>query len=124
MVDNNTKRFLIVVSLGSTEPSRLVDLVPSLQKVLQSLSTETPEQAFRSATADIFGYFIRSRLTARQITSAIESPGRVSVQLEEAYAQDIHPFLDNKDGVLAIEIGKDFSAGVGFTRVGTWLQHH
>ena len=80
--------------------------------------------AFRSVQADYFGYVIRTNFKARQINSAIESPGMGIVSDGETYDFDVEPFLDNKDGVLVLEIGDDFIAGVGFTRIGTWLQHH
>ena len=46
MIDEDTKRFLVIVSLGSTEPSRIASLVPSLQTVLKSLSTESGHGEF------------------------------------------------------------------------------
>jgi len=85
------------------------------------MSTEPIEQAFRSVTADMFGYFIRTKLVARQIAAAIESPGK------QAWIYDkttVPPFLNNQDAILVVEIGEDFLAGRGFTRAGTWLQHH
>ena len=111
MADEDTNRFLVIISLGSTEPSRIAGLVPPLQTVLRSVSTETPEQAFRSVVADFFGYFIRSRLVARQIEAAIRSPGKESWQRDDDRIPDVGPFLDNNDGILVVEIGEDFLAG-------------
>jgi|SRR5580704_4168541 hypothetical protein len=71
----NGTRFLVIVMLGDSSPSRLQTLVPRLQEVLAALSTEPTQQAFRSATADIFGYFLRSTLRAGQLLGRLETPG-------------------------------------------------
>lgn len=111
------KRYLVVAKLGSSNPERLIELVPAFQKALSKLSSVTIEQAIRSATADVFGYFIKSRLKAAQIVAAIESPGTSYVKIEE-------PFLSREDALFVMEVGSDFHASSGFTRAATWLQRH
>jgi hypothetical protein len=106
----NGTRFLVIVMLGDSSPSRLQTLVPRLQEVLAALSTEPTQQAFRSATADIFGYFLRSTLRAGQLLGRLETP-------------DPPPFLDNADSLLILEIGEDISA-IGRSNTWRWLQHH
>jgi hypothetical protein len=104
-------RFLVIVMLGNTSVERLRTFVPALQRVLNATSTEAPTQeAFRSATADVFGYFIRSKLNASQVRARIDSP-------------DPPPFLDNNDRILVLEIGDSFSA-FGNSNAWRWLQHH
>ena len=122
--ENETKRYLVILNLKSTEPARLQTLVPSLKAVLSNVSTEPIEQVFRSVTADVFGFFIRSRLVPRQIVAAIQSPGKALWQKDNDRIPDIGPFLQSGDGLMVVEIGEDFQAEAGFTRAGTWLQHH
>jgi hypothetical protein len=104
-------RYLVIFSLGDASHARLTTLVPNLTSVLKGLSEAPIEQAFRSATADTFGYFIRSKLPARQLVSQIQSPDR------------IEPFLTNSDSMLIVQIGDDFS-GFGRSKVpsGVWLE--
>lgn len=104
-------RYHVIVKLSAADPLRLQKLVPALQAALDRISIAPVEQVFRSATADVFGYFIRSNLRAHQILAAIEAPNG-------------GPFLDGKDAVFVFEVGSQFSAGVGFTRAATWLQRH
>ena len=113
------KRFLVIVQLGNTHIDRLKTLIPTLQDALGRLSVKAPEQAFRSIGADQFGYIIKTDRVARQIKAALESPGdRLTGKLGPM------PFLNNDDSMLILELGPDFYAAVGFTRVGTWLQHN
>ena len=119
-----TRRYLVILSLKTTEPARLQALVPSLKEVLSSVSREPIEQVFRSVTADVFGFFIRSRLAAGQIVAAIESPGKAWWQKDNGRIPDVEPFLQTGDALMVVEIGEDFVAGFGFTRAGNWLQHH
>ncbi len=116
-----TRRYLVIVELSDTAIERLQILVPRLQNILARLSTEPPQQAFRSVSADMFGYFIRSTLVAGQISARIESPGKQGPRHGPPIEQ---PVLLGKDSLFIIEIGEDFSAGRGFTRAGAWLQHH
>ena len=114
---NEGTRYLVVLQLGNAQPERLAEVVQGTQSVLEQISTEPVELAFRSATADIFGYLLRTKFHAGQINGRLESPSKYAFRGQQ-------PFLDNKDAVLVVEVGEDFRAGVGFTRVGTWLQHH
>lgn len=115
-------RYLVILHLNDSSVDRLRTLIPSLQKVLERISIAPTEQLFRSVTADVFGYLITSRLEPGQISAAIESPNRKHRDLNEPGAID--PFMTNSDGIAVIEIGDKFTAGYGFTRAGTWLQHH
>lgn len=121
---SGTRRYLVIINLKSAEPARLQTIVPPLKIVLSSVSTEPIEQVFRSVTADVFGFFIRSRLVAGQIVAAIESPGKKSWQRDDDRIPDIAPFLQSGDGLMVVEMGEDFKATVGFTRAQTWLQRH
>ncbi len=116
-----TRRYLVIVSLSDSTPQRLGVIVPWLQDVLAQISTDTLEMAFHSMTRDIFGYFVKSSGTAGQIKARLESPGKQSFQPSTEIEQ---PMLFGEDSLFIIEIGEDFQAGKGFTRAGTWLQRH
>lgn len=119
-VSKELKRFLVIIQLGNTHIDRLKSLIPTLQDALARLSTKAPEQAFRSVGADQFGYIIKTDRVPRQIKAALESPG----QRLPGKLLGPMPFLSNDDSILILELGPDFFASVGFTRVGTWLQHN
>ena len=108
---SETRRYHVIIKLQAADPQRLVQIVPRLQAALERASVSNIEQVFRSATADIFGYFIQSKLSAQQVLVAIETPAG-------------EPFLDGKDAVFVFVVGEQFMAGKGFTRAGTWLQRH
>lgn len=112
-----SRHLLVVFHLAACTPERLRDVVPRIQAALTKLSEEPIEQAFRSSNADLFGYAIKSKLAAKAIQAALESPGG-------KYRSDAYPPLDGADNLLVLEIGADYSAGKGFTRLGTWLQRH
>lgn len=114
------KQFLIVIQLGNTEVSRLQSLVPRLQEHLARISTEPVEQAFRSVTADLFGYVIRSRMVAGQIAASIETPQKD----DSLFAPTVSPLLDGRDNLFVVELGEDTETRRGFNRLGAWLQHH
>jgi hypothetical protein len=117
--DNTVPRYLVVIQLKNASPARLRNVIPELLKVLTKMSGGHPaEQVFRSATGDLFGYLVSSKLNAAQIHAGIESPGDRYM----AKAEDV--ILEGGDATLVVEVGKDFTAGHGFTRVGTWLQRH
>lgn len=111
------KKFLVILRLADASASRLVELVPALQRCLDKLSSGDMEQVFRSTTADVFGYFIQTKLNSGQILAAIESPGR-------SYSSEEEPFLSGADSVFVMDIGPDFQATRGFSRPMTWLQRH
>ncbi len=115
------RRYLVIISLSDTAPQRLRSLAPHLQDILARLSTEAIEIAFRSVTADMFGFFVRSTLAADQIIARLESPGREGFYEDDSVEE---PGLTGADSLFVIEIGEDFKAGRGFTRAGTWLQRH
>ena len=120
---NETNRFLVILRMGSATQERLGEVVRPFQEMLQWMSTEPIEQTFRSVTADIFGYVLRSRLPVGVIRANLESPGKKSWQHgPEPPVQ--YPFLNNEDDLLILEIGEEFSASQGFSRVGIWLQLH
>ena len=114
----DARQYAVIVQLGrNTSPQRLAEMIPRLRDQLSALSEGPPEQLLRSVTADLFGWLIRSKMTAPQIHAAIESPGRYT-------GPKVDPFLDGSDGLIVLQVGPDFLAGKGFTRVGTWLQRH
>ncbi len=114
-------RYLVVVQLIDTRPSRLSELVPRLQDQLTQLSKTPIEKVFRSATADLFGYFIKTNMKAVQISAALQSPG-------PAYGGTLDrrslPFLNGDDTLFILEVGNDFIAGQDFARPMTWLQRN
>lgn len=76
MAEREAYRYLAIVLVTPATPERLVTLVPALVKILEEISVEPILQVFRSATADHFGYFLRSKLAAREIRALIESPDK------------------------------------------------
>jgi hypothetical protein len=104
-------RYLVVLTLADAAPARLQSLVPAFQDILKSLSKGPSEQAFRSAARDVFGYFVISTLSVREIKTRIEAPDRQQ------------PFLSSSDAVLIVELGEHFDAS-GRSRAWTWLQRH
>lgn len=102
----------MVIRLGDTSPRHLAAVVPPLQTQLASVSAVAPELVWRSVTADVFGYFVKSTLNAAQISAAIDKPVNKS------------PFLGGHDSVFAIEVGADFSASQEFTMPTTWLRRN
>jgi hypothetical protein len=90
----------------------LAAVVPPLQSQLASVSTVAPEQVWRSATADVFGYFIKSSMNAGQISAALDKPAKIPA------------FLGGHDSLLVIEVGSEFNASQEFTRATTWLQRN
>ena len=115
------KTLLVVVQLGNTAVERLQRVAPALIAALDKLSVMKPEPAFHSAPRDIVAYVIRTKLSARRILTFLETPMTAKEQYEDII---IAPFLSNDDGILVLELGQEFIAGRGFTRLGGWLQHH
>lgn len=115
-METTERRFLVIVRVANPSPANLAVLVPELQAALGRMSSAPIEQAFRSVGADIFGYFMLSKLNAHQILARIESPGTLF--------KHGTPILPGGDAVFVLEVGADFSSGEGFTRAGTWLQRH
>jgi hypothetical protein len=111
LTEREGNRYLVILTLGDASRERLAILVPSLTGILKNISTEPIEQAFRAANADVFGYFLRSKLPARQLIAQIQSPSRTE------------PFLSNSDSLLIVQIGQDFGA-FGGSKAWTWLQPH
>jgi hypothetical protein len=122
MAERESRQYLVIVALYRYDASRLAEAGPGLMKVLERLSTEPVEQAFRSVNRDVFGYLIRSDLVARQILSAVESPGRY--EWLNKGKEPIEPFLNNDDKVMVLSIGPEFGASPGLSRPIAWLQHH
>lgn len=116
-------KFLVIVSVNPATVERLKGIVPGLKSELERLSDAGIEEAFRSVTADIFGYVIRSKLKAGQIRAAIESPGPTSAQARHEGTLMRMPFLSGKDNVIVLELGDDVSAAQGLKRIETWLLH-
>lgn len=111
-------RYLVIVQLGQATVSHVSNLVPSLQAELGAMSKEPVELAFRSATADLFGFFVDTDLAPQQIRARIESPGGVSSLTSKM------PILEGNDALLIIQLGAEADSTKGFTRALTWLQRH
>lgn len=109
-------KYLVIIQLSDTKPARLASLIPSLQAGLTRISETAPELALRSATADYFGYFIKTKLRPGQIASELKLPGA-------KYSSE-GMILDGRDSILTIEVGQSFGATDGFSRAMTWLQRH
>lgn len=116
------KQYLIVIQLLKVTPERLADTVPKIQETLQSMSTEPVEFAFKSATADLFGFGLRSKRNPHQILTMLESPSEGRPYTAEYKVKD--PFIRKGDHIMILEIGEDINCGEGFTRFENWLQHH
>jgi hypothetical protein len=121
MPERKERRFLVIVSVKDCSQQHLSQVVPLILRTLGEVAIGPVEQVFRALQADIFGYFLRSRSSAREIRQRLEAPGnaRIGAQLSAA---DM-PFLTNDDPILVLEVGEDFD-GRGFSRAWTWLQHH
>jgi hypothetical protein len=79
-------RYLVILTLAGSSRNRLITLVPNLQNVLKGLSAEPIEQAFRSTTADTFGYFhpLNTSCSATCLSDPIaRSHGTVSYQFRQ-----------------------------------------
>lgn len=112
---NPLRRYLIIFQLGKSNRERLRTLAPHLQNVLRSLTNQSAEPAFRSITADIFGYMIESSVDARTISNRIESP-------DSGSPSGVGPPLESDDHVLIVEVGEDSRVGKGFRTVAAWLE--
>ncbi len=110
-MDPRAKRYQVIVKLDSSDLKRVSNLVPRLNSELSRIAQGPIELVFRSATADLFGYFVCSTLSASKILATMQTPAR-------------DPFLDGKDSLFVFEVGDDFSAAAGFSRSATWLQRH
>ncbi len=86
--------------------------------MLERISKTPPELAFRSVNRDLFGFCITTEKRAAEVRSIIEAPNRTYYEI------DTFPPLNGEDTIIIVEIGEQFSAGKGFTRLGTWLQRH
>jgi len=121
MPQNEGKQFLVILSILPANPTRLSTLVPALKSVLEQISIEPIEQLFRSATADCFGFLIRSRMNPAQIIAIIQSPQKHPWQKN---FQPVEPFFAGQDHIAVIEIGSDNDATQGFSRALTWIRRH
>jgi len=113
-------QFLIIVQLGNTEPARLQEVVPEVKLILEKLSSEPLEIAFRAISADIFGFLVRTTRAARQLEAALLRPSN----FPRASGFEPPSGLDNKDHVFVLELGPDCSSSQGFSRALTWIQRH
>ena len=110
---------MVFIQLGDTNVDRLKRIIPALRDALEKLSEDRIEPVIRSVQADIFGYLIKSRFHASHILAQIESPG-----LKKSENGYVSPFLDNRDTVFVVEVGKDFCGVKNFTKACIWLQRH
>lgn len=109
-------KYLVIIQLSDTKSARVASLVPALLAGLSRISETPAELALRSATADYFAYFIKTKMNVGRIEAALKSPG-------PKYSAE-GMILDGRDLILTIEIGQSFSATDGFSRALTWLQRH
>ena len=121
MADKEGKQFLVLLSINPCTPARLLQLVPALKSLLEEVSTQPIEQLFRSMGGDHFGYLIRSKMAARQILAAIETPQKWPVRREVEIRE---PFSTGKDAVIIMELGQEIIAHNAFSRAITWIQRH
>lgn len=115
-----SRQFLVVVQLGNTSPERLQEVVPEVRLVLERLSSEPLEMAFRAVSADIFGFLVRATKVARQIEAALLRPSGIP----RGGGFEPPSGLDNKDHVFVLELGPDCASSQGFSRALTWMQRH
>lgn len=107
MAESKTKRLLVILQLGSSDIGHIKTVVPDVIETLDRASDCKTEQVFRSSDGTLFGFFMRTHLGPHHIRTKLEG-----LQTTR-----------NTDHILTIEIGEDFSGGIGFTRAWTWLQH-
>ncbi len=107
-------KYLVLIKLGGDGPmlDRIRSAAPFVQSTLSSISRNDMQLAFSSDDGGTFGFLVNTGLNAGQIKSRLENPGT-----------DGGTELTRDDSVMALEFGEDTS-WAGFTRAGTWLQHH
>ena len=109
------KKYQITIQVKDASPQNLAMVAPLVGKTLSGLSRSAPELCFRSKLGDLFGYVITSEKNAGQIRAAIEAPG-------PRFKIGDGPILSGDDKLMVVELGNDFSCGVGYTRFGVWFQ--
>jgi hypothetical protein len=112
-------RFLVVIGLHNYTLPRVQKAVPEIKGLLEKLSKEAPELAFRAVDNSVFAFCIISDKTASHLQAIIEAPNRAA-----SYEIKTLPVLEGDDTLLVLEIGEQAAAGKGFSRFVTWLQHH
>jgi len=102
------RKYLVLMRLDDkTDMNRIAECVPPLIEIIQRMSKKPCELVFRSEKPTIFAHIVQTDMSAPMIRAAL------------ANAQSSR----NTDAILVLEVGEDFSATAGFTRVGAWLQH-
>lgn len=115
------KSFLIHISLsGNLTDTRLKEAATQIKGIINELSPDN-QLAYTSGEGSTFGFLIKSRLWASQITARINSPGEDSTVLNPAPV--IPSPLRPGDNLLVLEIGDDLSQ-IGNSKVLAWFQHH
>lgn len=114
------KRYLVFIQIDRPTVDRVARVAKGVQESFVALGIQYAENPIRSLQADQFAYVVRTKLNARQIKGALESPGADAL----AWDTQIAPFLTSKDGIFIIEIGNEFASTSHFGRVQAWLQHH
>lgn len=122
MSDKEGKQFLIIFHLRDNTSKRLAEDVPKMQAALGDISTEPVELAFRSDARDIFGFGIRTKRPAGEITAILENPGKREQLRGESETKE--PFLYSNDNVLILELAKDKDGRRGFSRFTNWMDYH
>lgn len=113
--------YLVVIRLLPCNQDRIAESMPTIRDILGMLSGGNCEPAFNSAVVDVAGFLIQTRRTAAQIEGKLRSPN--SPDFHFGGETFIDPPLTNQDEILVLEIGSDFRAGKGFTRMGAWLKN-
>lgn len=102
-------RVCVMIQLGGTVSiDRIREDVPRLLEIAKSASKGEFEQVFRSANADLFGWFLHV-------------PDDELHLLKERFVGSTA--FRNQDSILVLELGPWFT-GKGFSRAWTWLQRH
>jgi hypothetical protein len=122
VADKEGTQFLVVLDVTPCHQERIAVMVPQLRKLLDNISIAPVEPFFRSQSLDLFGFFIRSKLNANQILSAVESPQRSDFWHKNH--EEFEPFLTSDDHVAIVQVGPECATRSGFTRALTWVQRH
>lgn len=122
------RRYLVHIRIGSAKTptsSRIAEAAEGVKKVLEFLAPGKGncQLAYTSHDGATFGFLLKTTRFAGAIRAQLESPGKSHDLLDRTPQPMIRPPLTGDDSILVVELGEDMST-LGFTRAGTWLQHH
>lgn len=103
-----SKRYCVIIQLDkSASLARIAGAMPIILDMMKGWSKGEMENLCRSNDGQLSGFVIKSTKPPEMMRAEFGNSGATI----------------NGDTIMIFEIGADF-ASTGFTRVGTWLQHH